>query len=453
MIEAGMDVARMNFSHGTHEDHRRRLEMVREAAAEVGKVVPVLQDLQGPKIRIGDVLGGGVLIHKGQVLVLTTDEIELSDGNRVHVSYNSLTTDIEVGGKVLIDDGLLELEIIDIKGNDVYTEVLVGGPLRSRKGVHFPMMVNTKPSLTDKDIDDLKFGLKMGVDIVALSFVRSESDVKDLIRFIRKEGKNVSVVAKIEKPEAIEVFDDILDLADAVMVARGDLGIEMPLERVPGVQKELIIKCLRAAKPVITATQMLESMVENPRPTRAEASDVANAVLDGSDSVMLSAETAAGKYPVRVIEVMSDIIEDAEKHYAFDPMILDHRPKGSDDEELITESVSYTAFQLAEHTAAKAIVCLTASGATARSIARHRPSVPVFAFTDSEAVVNQLGLLWGTTAFVIPFQRDTDRGITVVHDVLREAGLLQVGDRLVLTAGMPLPTKGRTNMVHVSRIS
>ncbi len=452
MIEAGMDVARFNFSHGTHEKHKRRLELVREAAREVGRSVPIMQDLQGPKIRVGDMAGGGVLIHKGQILVLTSEPLDVGDANRVHISYKDLAAAVAVGGKVLLDDGLLELEIVDIRGDDVYTEVTVGGPLRSRKGVHFPRMVNSRPSLTKKDISDLKFGLEMGVDIVALSFVRNESDVRDLVKLIREEGKDVSVVAKIEKPEAVDVIDEILELSDAVMVARGDLGIEMPLSRVPGLQKEMIIKCLRAATPVITATQMLESMVDNPRPTRAEASDVANAVLDGSDAVMLSAETAVGKYPVRVVEVMAEIIEDAEKHYSNDPMILDHRPKGSDEDELITESVSYMAYQLAEHTAAKAIVCLTASGATARSIARHRPSVPLYAFTDTAAVVNQLGLLWGTNAFLIPFQSQTDEGISLVNSILKDSGLLEAGDRVVMTAGMPLPAKGSTNMVLVSQI-
>ncbi|MBT8401034.1 MAG: pyruvate kinase [Rhodothermia bacterium] len=451
LIDAGMDVARLNFSHGTHGEHLERIDNVRQAAAAVGKVIPILQDLQGPKIRIGDIAGGGVLLHKGEEVRLTSSDIGEGDGSRVFVSYPTLEQDVEAGGRILIDDGLIELEVIRADTENVLTEVIVGGPLRSRKGVHLPSIRNSKPSLTDKDLEDLRFGLKNDVDIIALSFVRSESDVQDLIERVRAAGKQVSIVAKIEKPEAVEDLDDILDVADAIMVARGDLGIEMPLSQVPGTQKLIIRKCLAAAKPVITATQMLESMVDNPRPTRAEASDVANAVLDGSDAVMLSAETAAGKYPVRVVEVMSSIIEQAEKHYGLSQQI-DHRPKADESGDIVTESVSYTAFQLAEHVDAAAIACLTATGTTARAIARHRPSMPIYAFTDDERVVRQLGILWGTKAFAIPFQHDTDHGVRTVHEILKKHEIVKPGESIVITAGMPLPAKGRTNMVHVSRI-
>ena len=451
LIDAGMDVARLNFSHGTHQEHLERMEYVRRAAAAAGKVIPILQDLQGPKIRIGEIAAGGVLIHKGEEILLTSQDVGESDGKRIFVSYPTLEQDVENGGRILIDDGLIELEVKRSDGDNVYTEVVVGGPLRSRKGVHLPSIRNTKPSLTDKDLEDLEFGLKHDVDIIALSFVRSESDVQDLLDRVRAAGKHVSIVAKIEKPEAVDDIDDILETADGIMVARGDLGIEMPLSRVPGTQKLIIRKCLAAAKPVITATQMLESMIDNPRPTRAEASDVANAVLDGSDAVMLSAETAAGKYPVRVVEVMSSIIEQAERHYGLNVQI-DHRPRAKDPGDMITQSVSYTAYQLAEHVDAAAIACLTATGTTARSIARHRPSMPVYAFTDDEKVVRQLGILWGTKAFAIPFQHDTDHGVRAVHEVLKKHDLAKPGECIVITAGMPLPAKGRTNMVHVSRI-
>ncbi len=447
-----MDVARLNFSHGTHEEHKRRIEYVRTAAGEMGRVVPILQDLQGPKIRIGDMEGGGVLIHKGEELRLTAEAVPEGNSRRLHVSYAGLDNDVELGGRILIDDGLIELEVKAIESPDVVTEVVVGGALRSRKGVHLPLMRNGKPSLTEKDLADLEFGLGHEVDIIALSFVRSESDVRDLIERVREAGKHVSIVAKIEKPEAVDDLDDILAAADAIMVARGDLGIEMPLSRVPGTQKMIIRKCLAAAKPVITATQMLESMIENPRPTRAEASDVANAVLDGSDAVMLSGETAAGKYPVLVVEVMARIIAEAEQHYTLHREGIDHRPRPDASGDIITESVSYTAYQLAEHANAAAIACLTATGTTARAIARHRPRMPVYAFTDDEKVVRQLGLLWGTNAFAIPFQHDTDHGVRTVHDVLRRHNLVRPGDCIVITAGMPLPAKGRTNMVHVSRI-
>ena len=452
LIRAGMDVARLNFSHGTHDEHRHLIEYVREAADKEGKVVPILQDLQGPKIRIGPVRNGGVLIHKGQKLVLTTEPMELSDRDRVYVNYSTLSQDVSKGGRILIDDGLLELQVEDIRNGEIVTEVVVGGPLRSRKGVNLPDIRTSTPSLTTKDIEDLEFGLSMDVDLIALSFVRDVVDVMNLMNRVRKSGKRVVVIAKIEKPEAVRKIDHILAEADAIMVARGDLGIEMPIAQVPSTQKMIIHKCIAAAKPVITATQMLESMIDNPRPTRAEASDVANAVVDGSDALMLSGETAVGKHPARVVEVMSDIIVEAEQHTRQYQNPLTTPVVSRFRSEDVTQSVSYTACHIAEQVGAAAIACLTASGATARAIARHRPSAPVYAFTDDERVVRQLGLVWGTKAFQIPFQRDTDEGVDLVHRILIEKALVKKDDLIVITAGMPLPAKGRTNMVHVSRV-
>lgn len=452
MIRAGMDVARMNFSHGTHEDHAFRIGMVRECAEAEGRPVSILQDLQGPKIRVGKMKNDGVLVEKGQEYVLTNTPLGEGTSERAYVSYSGLAQDVDQGRHILIDDGLLELVVKEVRGTDVVTEVLVGGPLRSRKGVNLPHIRSSVPSLTEKDLRDLTFGLEQDVDIIALSFVRSETDVSDLLRRIRASGKRVSVVSKVEKPEAVDKIDAIIARSSGIMVARGDLGIEMPLAQVPGTQKMIIQKCLAAAKPVITATQMLESMIQNPRPTRAEASDVANAVLDGSDSVMLSGETAAGAYPVRVVEVMAQIIEEAEKHRRFGVPRPRLRPEQMTGMEVVTESISYTAVELAEQVGAVAIACLTSSGATARGIARHRPKVPIYAFTDNERAVGQMGLLWGTQAFAIPFQRDTDEGIQRVHEFLIERGLVRRGDVIVITAGMPLPARGQTNMVQVSRI-
>ena len=448
LIEAGVDVARMNFSHGTHEEHQERIDHVRRAANELGRDVAILQDLQGPKIRVGKIEDGSVLIHEGHKLVLTSEKIEVGTAERVYVSYPSLHSDVEIGGRILLDDGLLELKVMETNGSEVITEVVVGGALRSRKGVNLPHLRTNSPALTEKDIADLEFGLEMDVDLIALSFVRDGADVTNLVRRIRESGKRVGVIAKIEKPEAVHNFDQILDQADGIMVARGDLGIEMPMQEVPGTQKEIIKKCRQAGKPVITATQMLESMIENPRPTRAEASDVANAVLDGTDAVMLSGETAVGKHPVRVVEVMSQIIKEAEK---YEPQVS----LGHPDEwltEAVTESISYMACELAHQIDAKAIACLTSSGTTARAISRHRPEVPVYAFTNHIKVVKQLAVQWGTKGFAIPFQRDTDRGVTTVHEMLKARGLVDSGDRIVITAGMPLPTRGRTNMVHVSEV-
>ncbi|MCH7976773.1 MAG: pyruvate kinase [Bacteroidetes bacterium] len=451
LIEAGMDMARLNFSHGSHDDHKRLIGLVREESAAAGRVVPILQDLQGPKIRIGEMKNGGVLLHKGQSLYLTAEPVEYGTRKRVHVSYPSLASAVEVGGSILVDDGNIELSVMEVNGAEVKTEVVVGGVLRSRKGVNLPQIRSSSPSLTEKDRIDLQFGLEHDVDFIGLSFVRSAEDVRELIGKVRESGKSVGVIAKIEKPEAVEDFKNILACSDAIMVARGDLGIEIPMQEVPVVQKRLIRQCLQAAIPCITATQMLESMIENPRPTRAEASDVANAVLDGSDAVMLSGETAVGKYPVRTVEVMDEIIRSVEGQW---------RGLGGQEAvnvggasgELVTQAISFTAVQLAEDVEAKALCCLTHSGATARAIARHRPEVPIYAFTDNTRIVRRLALLWGTDAFAIPFQSYTDDGISAVHLGLLRRGLAEPGDRVVITAGLPLPAKGLTNMVHVSTI-
>ncbi len=452
LIVAGMDVARLNFSHGTHETHRQLITYVREAAAEVGKTVPILQDLQGPKIRIGEVRGGGVLIHKGQRLILESNSDLIGDRDRVSIDYPTLSADVEVGRSILLDDGRLELRIIEVRDTEVVTEVVVGGPMRSRKGVNLPHIRTSTPALTEKDLRDLEFGISMDVEMIGLSFVRSDEDVTNLYNRIQKSGKSISVVAKIEKPEAVDDIDEILQVADVIMVARGDLGIEMPMSQVPSTQKQIILKCLTAARPVITATQMLESMIENPRPTRAEASDVANAVLDGSDAVILSGETATGKHPVLVVETMAKIIEEAERYQQLYHKKYEVRPLEGFRKDDTTDALSYTAWQLAEQIGAAAIVSLTATGATARAIARHRPSIPVYAFTDNPRVVGQLGVVWGTKAFCIPFQRDTDEGVKLVHEMLARHGVVKPGDSIVLVAGLPLPAKGKTNMIHVSRI-
>jgi pyruvate kinase len=453
LIEAGMDVARLNFSHGTHEEHRQRAERVRQAAQDLGRNVSILQDLQGPKIRVGELEGGEVQLTEGDTFVLTNEPMT-GTAERAYVSYPTLTEDADVGGHILLDDGLLELEITAIRkaANEVETVVREGGPLRSRKGVNLPDIRTTTPSLTEKDLKDLDFGLNLDVDLVALSFVRSREDVQRLAERVDASGTDVGLIAKIEKPEAVRTIDGILDEVLGIMVARGDLGIEMPMAQMPGTQKRLINKAMGRARPVITATQMLESMVDNPRPTRAEASDVANAVLDGSDALMLSAETAVGDHPPRVVEAMDRIIRQAEEYRHESRHSLDQTPGRLEQTEDVTESVSFTASRLAEQVGAAAIACLTNSGTTARNIARHRPSMPIYAFTDNERVVGKLGVLWGTKAFHIPFEQDTDRGIARVHSVLSENGFIAPGELIVITAGMPLPARGRTNMVHVSRI-
>ena len=452
MVRAGMDVARMNFSHGTHEEHAERVATVREAAQAEGRVVTILQDLQGPKIRVGKMKDDSVMLTEGEEVVITTEPMEEGTSERIFIDYATLPQDAEVGGRILIDDGLLELQVTELREDELVATVVEGGPLRSRKGVNLPNIRTTTPSLTEKDLKDLEFGLELDVDAIALSFVRERSDVDALQQQIDQAGKTTSVIAKIEKPEAVRNIENILEAVDGIMVARGDLGIEMPMEEVPGTQKDLIRKSMGEAKPVITATQMLESMVENPRPTRAEASDVANAVLDGSDAVMLSAETAVGDDPVRVVRAMDQIIRQAESHWEEHRPSLAVTPGRLERIGSVTESVSFTACRLAEQVGAKAVCCLTNSGATARNIARHRPSMPIYAFTDDNRVVGQLGVLWGTQAFHIPFQQDTDQGIARVLSVLREHNLVDVGEYVVMTVGMPLPERGRTNTVHVSKV-
>ncbi len=450
LIDAGMDVARLNFSHGSHDDHREVMRLVREESERAGRVIPILQDLQGPKIRLGEIEHGGVLIHKGQDFVLTTEPME-GNQERAFVSYDSLAADVEEGGRILIDDGHIELQVKAVNGKEVLTEVIVGGPLRSKKGVNLPHIRSNSPSLTEKDLRDLEFGLANHVDFIALSFVRSGSDVEALLDRVRESGREVGIIAKIEKPEAVTRFEEILDKVDGIMIARGDLGIEMPMQEVPIVQKSIIRRCLDAAKPVITATQMLESMIDNPRPTRAEASDVANAVLDGSDAVMLSGETAAGKYPIRAVEAMSEIIQTAERNRR----MLGGWQAANEvhaDADRITQAISYTAVELAAEVGAVAIACLTHSGGTARAIARHRPKMPVYAFTDNQRIVGQLAIVWGTRGIGVPFQHHTDDGIGTVRRILPEQGIVQPGDRIVVTAGLPLPAKGLTNMVHVSQL-
>ena len=447
-----MDVARLNFSHGTHADHKEMIEKIRKISRSLGRDIPILQDLQGPKIRVGNLKAGSMVLKVGQKLTLTPDRKANGVRRRVNVSYNYLARDLKVGGNILVDDGNIELEVTEVGELDVETKVIVGGTLLPRKGVNLPRIKSRSSSLTDKDIDDLEFGLSQDVDLIALSFVRKAKDVKRLKKLIKKAGKATPVFAKIEKPEAVEDLDAIVKASDGIMVARGDLGIEMSLAKVPLTQKTIIRKCLQSAKPVITATQMLDSMIHSPRPTRAEASDVANAVLDGSDAVMLSGETAAGDYPVRTVEIMNEIIEETENHQYAWMLSYQERPESIKTEYHVTEAVGHLACDLAEQVGAVAITCLTHSGTTAKIIARHRPSVPIIAFTNQMSVVAQMGVVWGVRSFFVPFQNHTDGSVELVHQQLLEHGIAKKGDKIIFTAGMPLPEMGGTNMLHVSEL-
>ncbi len=450
LYRAGMNVVRINFSHGTHEGHKKTIGYVREVAEKVGYAIPVLMDLQGPKIRVGQMKNDAQIINTGDFVKLTSDDV-VGTPDLVPIDYPHLAEDSQVGNQILIDDGLLELKIIK-KGVDVIVaKVVVGGVLKSRKGVNLPDVDISMSSLTEKDKEDLEFGLKVGVDYVAMSFVRSARDIQDVISRIRAAGSNASIIAKIEKPEAVKVIDEIIEETDGIMVARGDLGIEIPSEQVPLVQKKIIEKCRIAGKPVITATQMLDSMINNPRATRAESSDVANAVLDGTDAVMLSGETAAGNYPVEAVKTMDKIIKSVEG--SADGLYYSLKYKKPDwKEKQIIESLAYSCVTIADNIEAKAISTITHSGNTARRISKFRPRVPIVAFTESLIVRRQLNLVWGVQSVRLKEIFDTDISVKLMEDYLQNNGYVNSGDRVIIATGMPVAKRGRTNMIKVSTI-
>ncbi|HMB98463.1 MAG TPA: pyruvate kinase [Balneolaceae bacterium] len=447
---SGMNVARINFSHGSYEDHERSIRFIREVAAKHQYSLPVLMDLQGPKIRVGKMKEGGQVVEENSIVTLTTDDVEGSP-EVIPIDYEHLAKDAVTGDQILVDDGLLELRIVKKSDGDLKAKVVVGGMLKSRKGVNLPGVKISMSSLTEKDIEDLEFGLEAGVDFVAMSFVRSARDIQEVISRIRAKGSNAAVIAKIEKPEAVDVIDDIIEETDGIMVARGDLGIEIASERVPLIQKMIIDKCRTAGKPVITATQMLDSMINNPRATRAESSDVANAVLDGTDAVMLSGETAAGKYPFEAVKAMNNIICSVEKTAGSMYYNLQYR-KPDWKEKQIIESLAYSCVTIAEHVDAKIISTITHSGNTARRIAKFRPRVPVIAFTESKIVRRQLNLVWGVDSVKIDEIFNTDKSVKMMETYLKENNLVSKGDRVIIATGMPVAKRGRTNMVKVSTI-
>lgn len=450
LYRAGMNVVRINFSHGTHDGHKRTIGYVREVAEKVGYAIPVLMDLQGPKIRVGQMKDDAQVIKTGDFVKLTSEEV-VGTPDLVPIDYPKLSQDSQVGNQILIDDGLLELKIVK-KGDDgIVAKVVVGGILKSRKGVNLPDVDISMSSLTEKDKEDLEFGLKVGVDYVAMSFVRSSRDIQDVISRIRAAGSNASIIAKIEKPEAVKVIDEIIEETDGIMVARGDLGIEIPSEQVPLVQKKIIEKCRIAGKPVITATQMLDSMINNPRATRAESSDVANAVLDGTDAVMLSGETAAGNYPVEAVKTMDKIIKSVEANA--DGLYYSLKYKKPDwKEKQIIESLAYSCVNIADNIEARAISTITHSGNTARRISKFRPRVPIVAFTESLIVRRQLNLVWGVQSVRLQEIFDTDISVKLMEDYLQNNGYVNSGDRVIIATGMPVAKRGRTNMIKVSTI-
>jgi len=445
LVESGMDVARLNFSHGDHGDHAENYKKVREASDHVGRAVGILADLQGPKIRLGRFAESRTVWATGQEVRITVEEI-VGSHDRVSTTYKQLAVDAKPGDRLLVDDGKVGLIVVRVEGDDVVCRVTEGGPVSNNKGVSLPGMDVSVPALSTKDIEDLEFALKLGVDFIALSFVRSPADVELVHDVMDRVGRRVPVIGKLEKPEAIDNLEAIVLAFDAIMVARGDLGVELPLEQVPLVQKKAIQMARENAKPVIVATQMLESMIENSRPTRAEASDVANAVLDGADAVMLSGETSVGAYPIETVRTMARIVHAVEAESSTRVPPLTHVPRTK------RGVISYAARDIGERLNAKALVAFTQSGDTVRRLARLHTPLPLLAFTPLPEVRSQLALTWGTETFIVPTVNSTDAMIHQVDQALLSMGRYGKGDLVVIVAGSPPGTVGSTNLIHVHRI-
>jgi pyruvate kinase len=443
---AGMDVARINFSHGTQKEHKKKIDIVRKLSGDLGKSIAVLQDLQGPKIRIKTFENGEIQLAEGDEFTLTTRDV-VGNQHEVSVSYPTFNRDVRTGDTVLLDDGIMNLVVEKVSGTDVKCKVIFGGTLRDHKGLNLPGAILSVDVLTEKDKEDLEFGLAMDVDFVALSFVQKPGDVTELKKIIAKKGKKTQVIAKIEKPQAVENIKEIIDEANCIMIARGDLGVEMNTEEIPPIQKRIIAMCNSAGKPVITATQMLDSMIHNPRPTRAEASDIANAVLDGSDAVMLSGETASGLFPVESVETMERIvtlIEDKNIHR------WDIRRKKPEIFYPTSIAIGYSACHAAEMVNAGVIVCLTQSGSTAEMIARFRPEVQIFAMTPKKQAYYRTALMWGVKGYLTSeFSDDMDEAIQHIIDLLLREDKIKKGDNVIFTAGIPFYTMRGSNMLRI----
>ncbi|PRY13214.1 pyruvate kinase [Pontibacter ummariensis] len=447
LVQEGVNAFRLNFSHGAHSEHQKVIDRVRDINRQYGTNICLVQDLQGPKIRLGDVENGGIEIKEGQRIKLVCDGSVTTEG-RLSTIYKDLAKDVNPGDAILLDDGKLEVKVISTdKDMEVEAEVIYGGVVKPRKGINLPDSSVSAPSMTEKDIEDLHFGLDNDVEWVALSFVRKAADIHEIKRIIAERGKTTRVIAKIEKPEAIKNIDEIIEATDAIMVARGDLGVEVGMEKVPMIQKMLVEKSNRAAKPVIVATQMMESMIVNPRPTRAETNDVANAVIDGGDALMLSAETAVGAYPIETIRSMTLTIKMVEenaniynKNYVVAPNA----------DSYYSDSLVANACNLARDTNARAIIGMTKSGYTAFHLSKHRPKSDIFVFTDNEQLLTTLNLVWGVRGFHYNKFESTDATIADIKDTLIEKGFLQKGDVFINTASMPLNEQKRTNMIKLS---
>jgi pyruvate kinase len=449
MIMEGLNVCRLNFSHGSYDDHANSIKMIREINEELGLNVAILADLQGPKIRTNEMENNGVLLEVGNEIKIITDKV-LGNAVRFSINYQKLPQDVSPGEKILLDDGKIMLEVITTNGKtEITCKIVQGGILSSKKGVNFPNTKISLPSLTEKDQLDLDFALDHEVDWIGLSFVRSARDIIELKHRIAARGAKAKVIAKIEKPEALENIDDIINESDGLMVARGDLGVEIPFQNVPLIQKMLISKCVRKAKPVIVATQMMESMINNMTPSRAEVNDVANAVLDGTDAVMLSGETSVGKYPIEVIRTMSNIIKEMETHDGiYNKEELPERGL----ERFISDSICFNACRLSQRVEAKAIITMSFSGYTAYKIASQRPNAEIFIFTSNRSILTQLNLLWGVRAFYYNKHISTDHTIADIKYLMKNEGYLKQGDLVINIASIPIEDLGGSNMLKLSYV-
>ncbi|RAJ43720.1 pyruvate kinase [Kitasatospora sp. SolWspMP-SS2h] len=448
LVDAGMDIARLNLSHGSHAEHEDRYHRVRKASDETGRSVGVLADLQGPKIRLATFADGPVLLERGDEFTITVDDVP-GDREVCGTTYKGLAADVSPGERILVDDGRVTLEVTRVDGPRVRCAVVEGGLVSDHKGLNLPGVAVSVPALSDKDVEDLRWALRTGADIVALSFVRSGKDVEEVHRIMAEEGRRIPVIAKIEKPQAVENLESIVDAFDGIMVARGDLGVELPMEQVPIVQKRAVKLARRNAKPVIVATQMLDSMINASRPTRAEASDVANAVLDGTDAVMLSGETSVGKYPVETVRTMARIVEAAEEEVLAEglpPLTASGKPRTQGG------AVARAAAEIGDFLDAKYLIAFTQSGDTARRLTRYRSPIPVLAFTYEPAVRSRLALTWGVETFLGPFVTTTDELVAQVDSALLSLGRCAPGDVVVITAGSPPGLAGSTNLVRVHHV-
>ncbi|MCM3702965.1 pyruvate kinase [Paenibacillus macerans] len=449
LIMAGMNVARLNFSHGDFEEHGGRIKTIRQASAELGKSIAILLDTKGPEIRTGKLKEEPIELVQDEFITLTTEEI-LGDKNRISITYKELPGDVEAGSTILIDDGLIGLTVVDIQGTEIKCRIVNGGTIKSKKGVNVPGVDISLPGITEKDANDIKFGIEQGIDFIAASFVRKASDVLEIRQLLEKHNAtHIQIISKIENQQGVDNLDEILEVSDGLMVARGDLGVEIPAEDVPLVQKRMIEKCNRVGKPVITATQMLDSMQRNPRPTRAEASDVANAIFDGTDAIMLSGETAAGKYPVESVLTMARIAEKAESGLEYREIFI---KQSNAQQTTVTEAISQAVANSALELNAKAIITSTETGYTARMVSKYRPKAPIIAVTTEDQTLRRLALNWGVTPVKGEVASSTDEMFDKAMKGGLDSGVVKEGDLVVITAGVPLGRSGSTNLIKIGQI-